>query len=101
MSKTELKPCPFCGGEAVLKRAFMAEPTLKSFASSDGHETKYFIEQEFCIKCKSCRFSTRDFIVRLEIDRENLSMKESFDEKVSRVINDWNGRADNEQRKAD
>lgn len=30
MSGSELKPCPFCGGEAEIKAGFLAEPRLKA-----------------------------------------------------------------------
>lgn len=95
MEQINLKPCPFCGGEAVFRRAFMAKPTLKSFTPSAEKYEKYFLEQEFNIECKSCGYSTRDFIVRIEIDIDNLSLKKSFDENdnVSRVRNVWNRRS--------
>lgn len=95
MSQNKLEPCPFCGGDVAFERAFMAEPTVESFKPRETRELKIFLSQAFHIKCKSCGFETRDFSVRLEIDRANLSLKGCFEEEVAHVRNRWNRRADN------
>ena len=44
--KVKLKPCPFCGGEAVLKDDLWGE--------------------SFCVRCKRCRARTDSFITGLD-----------------------------------
>lgn len=66
MSEIKLKPCPFCGGEAVFKRDRIAGI--------------------YCVKCTNCKCMTTfqfDFG-----DGEEVSKKKAADI--------WNRRADNE-----
>ena len=72
MKETELKPCPFCGGDAVL------EPlnTRKGYEATiqcNGH----------CIL----------YMSTITYDTE--------EEAVEAVVNAWNRRSDNEQRETD
>ena len=71
----ELKPCPFCGGQAALKR----ETECVGFGMSD---TYYFVQCEVC-KASSKRFGRLDADTELE---RNLN-----------AIFSWNRRTNNDQ----
>lgn len=78
MKETELKPCPFCNGEAVLYH-------------QSSKYTNYDGDYAYCMKC-GCR--TRLF------ECFNGTGKTHEDTEVD-AINAWNRRSDNEQREAD
>ena len=107
MSKIELKPCPFCGGEAEIKAGFLVEPRLKAKLSLKKifhkNSYKYFLEQDYLIKCKSCGYETREFLVSVEIEPSNLSLKNAIesDPTFQYYVKSWNRRAGDEQREAD
>ena len=69
MKETELKPCPFCGGEAV----------LESYKARKGYEANI-----------QCNGGCILYMSTITYDSE--------EEAVEAVVNAWNRRADNEQR---
>ena len=72
MQEKELKPCPFCGGEAV----------LETFNTRKGYEAT--------IQCNGrCIL----YMSTITYDTEK--------EAVENVVKAWNRRADDEQREAD
>jgi hypothetical protein len=92
MKETELKPCPFCGGEAKLERAFFSSPAIL------GTPKKYYLKQNFCIKCKKCGIGIPEFEILLEIDINTLSLKDDFKTQVKSFREKWNRRANNENK---
>lgn len=52
MSNTELKPCPFCGGEAELVEKFVRRGFLLS--------------HRYVIKCNRCGKEDREYFYRFE-----------------------------------
>ena len=72
MANTELKPCPFCGGEAVL------EP----YKARKGYEANI-----------QCNGGCLALMRTITYDTE--------EEAIENVVKAWNRRADNEQREAD
>ena len=97
MSKeNELKPCPFCGGEAEIKRALGESPRIRNVS----FET-YYLEAAYYIRCKRCRFNVPEFTISLEIDVENLSLKTTLEKEAQYWVARWNRRAGDEQREAD
>ena len=69
MKETELKPCPFCGGEAV----------LESYKSRKGYEANI-----------QCNGGCLSLMRTITYDTEG--------EAIEAVVNAWNRRVDNEQR---
>ncbi len=98
MERTELKPCPFCGGKAKFERPIGEEPKVECYYPSYQTEGKYYLVQRFFIRCDKCRFRTIEFAVKLEINRDDLSLKESLDNcnDVKNFTEKWNRRADAE-----
>ena len=72
MNEIKLKPCPFCGGKAVL------EP----YKARKGYEANI-----------QCNGGCLALMRTITYDTE--------EEAVEAVVNTWNRRADNEQREAD
>ena len=76
----ELKPCPFCGGEAYLKLV------SKSYGDHYG--------ATFAIGCADCRYQFKEES-RWAISRgEMMIITDGYEKCIER----WNRRADNEQR---
>lgn len=73
MKETELKPCPFCGGEA--------EMIKHSFWNERKHS---YSDRTYSIKCCGCSVETYPF----------------YDTK-EKATESWNRRANNEQREAE
>ena len=76
----EIKPCPFCGSNAILRASIPNTCTIDLYVQcSNG-------------KCQACgkveRISYGDYIDKFS---------ESFREKVQKITNSWNSRADQEQ----
>ena len=71
MERNELKPCPFCGGKAVIRN----HNEMVGFGMSD---TFYFV------KCTACRMSGSKFGI---LDGDNKS------ERIKKAITAWNRRA--------
>lgn len=60
----KLKPCPFCGGEAVLENA-------EQYTTCKGWNSVYGVE------CQNCSVQTRGFLTRQEaINSWNTRVKE-------------------------
>lgn len=78
MANTELKPCPFCGGEALLYH-------------QSSKYTDYDGDYAYCMKC-GCRTKLFECF--------NGTGKTHTDTEIE-AMNAWNRRADNEQREAD
>lgn len=51
---SELKPCPFCGGEAILCKSF----------SPDGN----YLYDTVHVMCTSCHCRTKDFMTSIHYD---------------------------------
>jgi Lar family restriction alleviation protein len=76
----ELKPCPFCGGEAYTK-----------VVSRDYMQTGYSIGAE--VGCQKCNFHMRGDSI-FEVD-EFMNMK-MVSEGAQHVIENWNRRANDD-----
>lgn len=96
MKVTELKPCPFCGGEAELK--------IGDIRLYDGiYPTKYQLRVGVAVKCTKCRMSEGEYTASIDLDHEKVELKMSIYETaaVKSLFKRWNRRADYEQREAD
>ena len=91
----ELKPCPFCGGKAKVKRYFLDDPRVCRRGEN------FFLEQNFCIACESCKFETPEFAVSIGINQHDLSLTSTLEQEAKSIVDRWNRRADNDQREAD
>ena len=78
MKETELKPCPFCGGEAVL------ESTTECMGHGEYIKKHYVM----CAKCGTKGKSEYEY-------------SKSSEKCITDCKEAWNRRADNEQREAD
>ena len=77
MERSELKPCPFCGGKAKIK----ACDGRGDLCTDIGVETYYGRQMTCClIRCERCGVKTKAYLTRRG------------------VFNAWNRRTDNEQR---
>lgn len=92
MNETELKPCPFCGGKAEIKRAFLTIPAIHS----ESYDKNY-LQQNFTIECTKCGIGIPEFKISLEIDITTLSLKDDFKTQAKPFIEKWNRRSDNEK----
>lgn len=76
MESTELKPCPFCGGRAVLKA-----------------KTKHGIGFTIWCECSKCHSKIDGYCPNIESEDNSL---ESIEHCKNSAIKAWNRRADNE-----
>ena len=91
MSETELKPCPFCGGEAKLN--------IGKISLYDGiYPTKYELRVSVAIKCTQCYMSEGEYTAAIDIDHDKIELKQSIYETktVRSLYARWNRRVDNE-----
>ena len=86
MSGIELKPCPFCGGEAEIRTS---EPEI------DARSANYYIKTSVWVRCKKCLFARESFTAYVRLDDKNMETKGSLsdDQGFKHVVNQWNRRA--------
>ena len=90
MKEIELKPCPFCGGEAVLE--------VESISFCEGtFPRKYELRVLAVIKCTKCHISGGEFNAYIDIDAKTAQTEKSIyeTEQVKIMAKRWNRRADN------
>lgn len=92
MKETELKPCPFCGGEAELR---FDKPTLY-----EDSFRQYSLRADVKVKCKKCHFEREAYRAYVDLDIDTMELKGSILESraLKHVVKQWNRRADDEQR---
>lgn len=81
MSKEKLKPCPFCGGEAM-------------FNVNSNKSTHYSVGFSFGIKCSNCKLILPQTFKAEFCMTEQGEINTIADERKE-AIETWNGRADN------
>ena len=83
VSETKLKPCPFCGGKAEIKRC------------------NVYLDDALQVRCTECGTSQPKEIPnhRLYTGGKEIFLTEAM--LIEKITNRWNRRADDEQRKAD
>lgn len=95
MNKIELKPCPFCGGEATFRNETFSDPVVEKRQLYGRKFLSNYLKQNYRIECKKCKFSTRGFTVLVEIeDKDGLRLVGDFydDQSVKRAADEWNRR---------
>ncbi|MBE6537958.1 MAG: hypothetical protein E7671_00645 [Ruminococcaceae bacterium] len=89
MKETELKPCPFCGGEGEIVNCHV------------------YLDDAIRVRCRSCHVVTHAVLIDHpayteksggELDESTRYTKEQA---AAVAASMWNRRADNEQREAD
>lgn len=83
MSKTDLKPCPFCGGEAELLRTKCTAPYLDELV------------KEFSVMCRRCATRTASYVGKYDFDRNHILLCTKDGRKEA--IDAWNRRANDEE----
>lgn len=82
MSEPELKPCPFCGGEA------------KFVQTAHGSITAESVHRNYAIQCVKCKARPYDsFTIRVWLAENGVVMSES---NKNEAIEAWNRRANDE-----
>ena len=82
----ELKPCPFCGGEAEMK-----VDELRLYKSS----CRNAIEATVAIRCKKCFFRHTSWDIRIPIDENTLELKSTLEIETKHIVEKWNRRYNN------
>lgn len=83
MNEIELKPCPFCGGKAEIRRC------------------KVYLDEAMEVHCTECGTSQPKELTnhRMYTNGGEIFMTEEM--AIEKITSRWNRRADNEQRNAD
>ena len=82
MNTTELKPCPFCGGEAELLRMKCTAHYLDELV------------KEFSVMCRLCATRTASFVGKYDFDSEHILRCTKDGRKEA--IDAWNRRTNDE-----
>ena len=86
MKETELKPCPFCGGEAEVREGFV------------------YADNAVLIRCQKCFVKTEKVLInhpKITYYGTDESTRYTKEQAIQKAAEIWNRRADNEQRKTD
>jgi len=86
-----LKPCPFCGGEAIYK-------TLSKFTRNNGKD--FVVGYTFAVGCKECYISLpKTYSVDFLMNTKGEIIPNTDDREKAQE--QWNRRANNERTKTD
>lgn len=78
MQEVELKPCPFCGGQAIFK-------TISNMADHSN------IGFDFGIKCRDCGMTfPKIYVMRLDLDSDGTVVM--IDDEREIAVKQWNDR---------
>lgn len=77
-----LKPCPFCGGEAEIRLSDLK--LNKAFIIS--------LEASARVRCKKCFFEHTAWTIRLPIDEQTLEVKSTLEKETKHIVEKWNRR---------
>ena len=83
----ELKPCPFCGGDATIAVKFVE-------LSRDIFEG-IALKATANIRCKKCRVAYLSQDIKIPIDEETLEPKSTLEKETKHLAERWNRRVDN------
>ena len=83
MQETELKPCPFCGGKAEIRRC------------------RVYLDDALQAHCTQCSVSMPKEPINHLLYTEGKEIYVTEEMAIERTTKRWNRRADNEQREAD
>ena len=81
MNEPNLKPCPFCGGEAIVK---------------DG---MIYVDKGVLVKCSRCFVKTNIVLIdhpRLKYDGLDESTRYTRDQAIQKAVEVWNRRVNDE-----
>lgn len=79
MKETELKPCPFCGGKAEIKRG------------------KIYLDDYVQAHCTKCGASIPKTLIDHLVYICGKHVRFSEEHAIKKTTNDWNRRADNDR----
>lgn len=83
MIKTELKPCPFCGGKAEIRRG------------------KIYLVDSVQAHCTECSVAMPKVPINHLLYTQGKEVRLTEEQAMQKTANAWNRRAGNEQREAD
>lgn len=96
MKETELKPCPFCGGEAELVTKRIGFYENLGALRAERYELRVSVE----IRCSKCHMSEGEFASCIGINPDTAETRHSVYETISveRMARRWNRRVDDESK---